>query len=313
MPSWNKILENIETSRDKFALDTIRQDYLKQLSKVTGRHTIAYYSGWLQNQNNPSLGIDDLDKNAFMAVIYSMENKKEKGLDLILHTPGGQVSAVESLIDYLHFMFSTNIRAIVPQIAMSGGTMLACACKEIMMGKHSNLGPIDPQFGSIPAVGVIDEFNSAVEGVKENPASTPLWQTLINKYPISFLGKCQQAIDWSEEIVKTALEKCMFKDTENPKEMASTVTTFLSSHKETKAHDRHITMEQCKKIGMKIIELEKVATTTNLKGINDNDFQDIVLSIHHCFMIAFSKNSGICKIVENQYGKNMINVVNVQH
>ena len=41
--------------------------------------------------------------------------------------------------------FGEDIRAIIPQTSMSGGTMIACSCKEILMGKHSSLGPVDPQ------------------------------------------------------------------------------------------------------------------------------------------------------------------------
>jgi membrane-bound ClpP family serine protease len=58
-------------------------------------------------------------------------------------------------------MFGTNIRAIIPQMAMSAGTMIALSTREIIMGKHSNLGPIDPQIAGIPAHGVIEEFNRA--------------------------------------------------------------------------------------------------------------------------------------------------------
>ncbi|MHB1126932.1 MAG: hypothetical protein ACYC2T_08230 [Bacillota bacterium] len=46
---------------------------------------------------------------------------RSKGLDLILHTPGGEIAATESLVDYLRSMFGSDIRAIVPQIAMSCG------------------------------------------------------------------------------------------------------------------------------------------------------------------------------------------------
>lgn len=75
----------------------------------------------------------------------------EKGLDLILHTPGGDVAATESIIEYLNDVFEGDIRAIVPQIAMSGGTMVACSCNEILMGKQSSLGPVDPQLRGFPA------------------------------------------------------------------------------------------------------------------------------------------------------------------
>ncbi len=130
--------------------------YLKGLFDKTNRNVIAYYSGWLEKEGIRGVDITDSDKNAFMAAIHKFD--RTKGLDLILHTPGGNVATTESLLDYLRIMFGDNIRAIIPQLAMSAGTMISCACKEIIMGKPSNLGPIDPQFGGIAAHGVIDEF-----------------------------------------------------------------------------------------------------------------------------------------------------------
>ncbi len=72
------------------------------------------------------------------------------GLDLILHTPGGEIDATESIVNYLRQMFEDDIRVIVPQIAMSGGTLIACACKQILVGSRSNLGPIDPHLLGVP-------------------------------------------------------------------------------------------------------------------------------------------------------------------
>lgn len=94
-----------------------------------------------------------------MSVIKDLD--KSKGLDLILHTPGGSVAATESIIDYIHSVFGDDIRAIIPQISMSGGTMIACSCKEILMGKHSSLGPVDPQILDIAAKDIIKEFELA--------------------------------------------------------------------------------------------------------------------------------------------------------
>jgi len=157
MPDWNELLDEIKASGSTH--DIIGRKYLKQLYEVTNRNTIVYYSGWLQKKGLPPImaGMDDGDKIGFMTTIHDLD--RSKGLDLVLHTPGGETAATESIVDYLRKMFGPDIRAIVPQLALSGGTMIACACKTILMGKHSSLGPIDPQFRGKPAHGVIEEFN----------------------------------------------------------------------------------------------------------------------------------------------------------
>lgn len=288
MPSWNNILEEINNSSSKKAYDDVRNKYLQKLSKKTKRNVIAYYSGWLQNPKLEETSINDIDKNSLMATIKELDRKK--GLDLILHTPGGQTAAAESIVDYLHRMFGDDIRAIVPQLAMSAGTMICCACKEIIMGKHSNLGPIDPQFGGIPATGVIEEFEKAKKEIKKDPSTIPLWQTIIGKYHPTFLGECDNAIIWSKSIVEEWLGKCMFKDEEasDRNYKVKKIVDFLANHTEQKTHSRHINIDQCKEIGLKIIDLE-----------NDNELQDIVLSVHHAFIISLSSGP-IIKIVENQ-------------
>lgn len=146
MAAWNELLN--ETNAAGSVHDVIRRRYLNRLFKHTKRNVILYYSGWLQKPHllkEPaiSLGISDADKNGFMSVIHKLD--RSRGLDLILHTPGGDMAATESLVDYLRSMFGTDVRAIIPQLAMSGGTIMALSCNKIIMGKESSIGPIDPQ------------------------------------------------------------------------------------------------------------------------------------------------------------------------
>ena len=142
MPAWGEVLQEIaarEKQGDAQALDTVRRQCIGALSAKTGRTTIVYYSGWLSaQQTNPLHSINDDDKVGFMQACHKVD--KKAGLDLILHTPGGSVSAAESIVDYLKKIFDGDIRVIVPQIAMSAGTMIACAAHSIVMGKQSNLG-----------------------------------------------------------------------------------------------------------------------------------------------------------------------------
>lgn len=292
MANWKGILDELKVEKIKRESpeDKIRRKYLRNLSKLTGRNTIIYYSGWLQKAGLPpgSFGINDSDKVGFMATINKLD--RSKGLDLVLHTPGGEIGATESLVHYLKQMFDNDIRAIIPQLAMSAGTMISCSCKEIIMGKHSNLGPIDPQIEGIAAHGVLEEFKQAGEEIKKDASKIPIWQPIIAKYPPTFVGECQKAMEWSKEIVTDWLIDNMFSGEKTKATKAKKVINFLGSHALTKSHSRHITVEKCEELGLKIIRLE-----------DDQKLQDAVLSLHHACIHTLS-STGAYKIIENQNG-----------
>lgn len=292
MPNWGQVLKEMAATTQP--LDAVRRRYLASLAEKRGRNVIAYYSGWLQKPGLYQTSINDDDKNGFMAVIHGLD--REKGLDLILHTPGGDMAATESLIDYLHRMFNGDVVAVIPQIAMSAGTMIACSCRKIIMGKQSNIGPIDPQLNGVPAYGVIKEFEDAIEEIQKNPSALPVWQMIIGKYHPTFLGECRKAINLSNEIVRTRLETVMFAGDVSASNKAQRVVDFLNEHENTKIHARHIDIEKAVTCGLKIKRLE-----------DDNDLQDAVLTVHHCYMHTFA-NSQAIKITENQKGNAVVNV-----
>ena len=154
MPNWNKILTEVEASNQVNALDRMRKEYFEIIHRETGRNVISYYSAWLKQPTVHTM-IDELDKNAFMSITHSLD--KGMGLDIIIHTPGGDLAVMENLINYLHKIFNGDIRVIIPQIAMSAGTMIALFSKAILMGEQSCLGPVDPQYNGVACQAIIDE------------------------------------------------------------------------------------------------------------------------------------------------------------
>ena len=289
MSNWNEILKEIKGQEVGSPLDNVRRKYIKKLYDLTKRNVICYYSGFLSNPNHPDTSINDTDISGFMTAIHKLD--KSKGLDLIIHTPGGEVSATEAIGNYLREVFNGDIRVIIPQLAMSGGTMLSCISKEIVMGKHSSIGPIDPQFGGIPCYGVIEEFEQAKNEITQNPQTIPLWQMIINKYHPTFIGSCYKAIELSTDLVKRWLDDGeMFKDDPDKDKKIKRIIAYLNNNSDTKIHSRHISDEKAKELGLKIYNLE-----------DDDAFQDAVLSIHHCYMHTFSNSSAV-KIIENHNG-----------
>jgi hypothetical protein len=292
MPSWHSILEEIKTKGSTY--DVVRRAYLAKLHKVTGRNCIVYYSGWLQKPGFDGCEVNDADKNGFMTVIHQLDRKK--GLDLLLHTPGGQTAATESLVDYLRSMFGTNIRAIVPQLALSAGTMIACACREIVMGSHSSLGPIDPQFGHIPAHGILEEFKRAHDEIRADPSKIPVWQPIIAKYSPTFVGECEKAVKWSVEMTREWLLNGMLLNEPDANARADRILGELASHALTLSHARHLSAARCSELGLKVARLE-----------DDQKLQEAVLSVHHALIHTLASTPAF-KVIENHKGVASIQV-----
>ena len=297
MPSFAEIQKEISGKDPETPYDVVRKKYMKRLSEKTKRNTILYYSGWVQKPIKkiaPLMSINDDDKNGFMSVVHGLDTSK--GVDVILQTPGGDIAATESLVDYLNQKFTGNMRAIVPQLAMSGGTIIACACKEILMGKQSSLGPIDPQIDGVPASGIISEFCKASKEIKRDKDMINVWSPIISRYHPSLIDSCEKAIEWSIDLAGAYLSGSMFRDelkrnVSGTAQRVADIISLLADQKKTKSHNRHIPMPVCKKVGLKITEIEQ-----------DQELQDIVLSIHHAAALTIA-NTPAVKIIENQDGK----------
>jgi len=296
VPTWGGILKEIQDlipSQGGEALNNVRNKYLKDLSDYTGRNTIIYATRWTSGDSTPNtVSINDEDIHAFMEAVSNLEGET---LDLILHTGGGSAEATDAIVSYLRQKF-TDIRVIIPQAAMSAGTMLACSADTIVMGKHSSIGPIDPQFilqtsvgfQALPAHAILEQFQLAQQDCAANPRNLNSWLPLLSQYGPALLVRCKDQIDFGRLLVENWLECYMFKGegSENPKKIAE----FLSNHSNFKTHGKHISAPDALNRGLKITMLEE-----------DQIFQDKVLSTFHATMHAFGMSLA-AKVVANQHG-----------
>jgi ClpP class serine protease len=87
------------------------------------------------------------------------ETPKDRPIDFIVHTPGGLVLAAMQIARAIE-AHPARVRVMVPVYAMSGGTLVALAADEILMGEFSVLGPIDPQLAGFPAASIVKARDS---------------------------------------------------------------------------------------------------------------------------------------------------------
>jgi ClpP class serine protease len=82
------------------------------------------------------------------------ETPPERPIDIVLHTPGGLVLAAMQIARAVE-AHPAKVTVFVPVYAMSGGTLIALAADEIVLGEFSMLGPIDPQIAGLPAASIV--------------------------------------------------------------------------------------------------------------------------------------------------------------
>lgn len=137
----------------------LRQLLIADIEEETGRDLLVYFSRLDQE-------ITETDPDDFLEVLDGVSpsddgDGKARKIDIMIHTAGGQVDAVEKFYAVIKAS-SCEYRIIIPSFAKSGGTLIALGSEVILMGVNSELGPIDPQIripdlGAVPAQYVKDD------------------------------------------------------------------------------------------------------------------------------------------------------------
>jgi ClpP class serine protease len=101
--------------------------------------------------------IDLEDAQTIIAAIKS--TPEDMPIDFVIHTPGGLVLAAMQIARAVE-AHKAKVTVYVPVYAMSGGTLIALAADEIVLGEFSVLGPIDPQIAGLPGASIIKARDS---------------------------------------------------------------------------------------------------------------------------------------------------------
>jgi hypothetical protein len=175
--------------------------------------------------------------------------------------------------------------------------MIACSCREILMGKHSSLGPVDPHFNGIPAIGVLEEIKRAHQDIKSDPVYAQVWGPILSRLTPSFVQQCAWAVERSKTFITETLQQNMLSSKRPKKrrdQIIEQIRDKLTNLGENKGRDRHFHFQECEQMGLNVIRLE-----------HDDKLQDLVLTIHHCYMHTLA-NTPSLKIIENQDGKAIV-------
>ena len=294
MANWTEITDEIKKSSNPLILEELLVRELASIRKLCGNKNVVYYaSGFLQKPARPQTSITREDINGFMNAIHGLNCAE--GLVLMVHTPGGDIHAVESIVEYLHQKFE-HITAIIPYLAMSGGSMISLASDLIILGKQSQLGPTDPQIviqdKQHSARAIKDAFDRAKEDIEKNQTLAHLWAPILQSMGPALIIEAEKALKYSESLLKKWLQKRMFRSADETDEKAKEIVEYVNADsEEVHTHGQRIGIDDLQVLGANVEALE-----------NNQDLQEAVLSAYHLMTIIFERTPSL-KFIANHAGK----------
>lgn len=302
MPAWNDLLNQFqslpEADRPAWLINHLTASLVRVGQLRGGRHVLVYASAFLQKPQAPgeSISITGEDLNGFMSVIYGMT--WSRGLTLILHTPGGQTNATETLLAYLRSKFAA-VEVIAPTFAMSAGTMISLGSDRVVMGRQSQLGPIDPQIPmgngrQVSARAVVEQFDQAKKDILADQLTAHAWAPALQTIGPSLLQEAQNALDYGESMVARWLAQYMFSGEPDAVSKGESVARHFNDATTHKSHGRRIDRDEARRVGVVVEDLE-----------DDQNLQEAVLTAYHVATIIFEQ-SQIVKILASDTGRQWV-------
>ena len=140
--------------------------------------------------------------------------KKKELLIFFLNTPGGSAESAEKMVEIIRFHFS-EVYFVVPDFALSAGTILCMSGDRIYMDYSSSLGPIDPQVHNgkewVPALGYLDKVAEMLEKAKDDKLTEAEFLILQNQ-DLAVLSRYEQARDLTVTLLKKWLVEYKFNN-----------------------------------------------------------------------------------------------------
>lgn len=206
--------EIIEARLDQFAED-LEERFIADLLAFSGR--ITY-------------GADTIIRDA---VEWKKTQKPtRKRLVFFLQTEGGFIEVTQRIATTLRKHYR-EVRFVVPDAAMSAGTVLVMSGDAVYMDYYSALGPIDPQLpkadgtGYVPALGYIKKYEELMEKSGRGSLTTAEITYLCTKFDPAELYQYEQAREMSIFLLKEWLVKYKFKRWKRTKTRKKKVTLAM--------------------------------------------------------------------------------------
>ena len=220
----------------------------------------------------------------FSPILYGLENTVKDVVDLfqdqrpkitvVLDTVGGIVEVVERIVSIIRHHYD-EVDFLIPDKAMSAGTVFVMAGDRIFMSYFSCLGPIDPQIAKdgklVPALAYLNQYQRLFEKAEAGELNSAELM-LLNKFDLGEIYQFEQARELSRDLLTNWLSTYKFKNwnthssnntrvtDDEKRERAKEIAAVLGDNERWHSHGRMISRDTLVSypIRLKIEKLEEI-------------------------------------------------------
>jgi len=196
---WLEFLQTAKTGE-------IKERFAGEMAEILIEHHLEKYC--VLALFEPEDSIDSYDLDQIFNALSEQNADHSKDVLLLLLSRGGSIEPAYQISKLCKSFAKEHFVALVPRHAKSAATLIAIGADEIHMGPLGQLGPIDPQLGGLPALGVSQALKTIASVSQSYPGSADMFARYLRLVlTVEQIGYCdrisESAVQYAVRLLST--------------------------------------------------------------------------------------------------------------
>ncbi len=223
----NNVSDQVAMFRDSLSDDKIKSLISSHIVKLIKNSGVSGYEVIFLYDEHSS--ISSFHSNRIYHTVKDLG--KKKNILMILYSGGGQIEPAYLVSKSCNRLSKSKFIVSIPRKAKSAATLISLGANEIHMGLLSELGPIDPQFGGFPALGLSNAMEKIAEMSEKYPKASDMFaRYLTDNVNIKHLGLFERVNESAAQYAERLLTGNSLPDGQTPSSLADHFTNHYKDH-----------------------------------------------------------------------------------
>lgn len=219
--------DHVGIFRDGLSDEAIKTHVSNHLQKLIDASGIKEYEVFFLYDDDDS--ISTFHSNRIYQAAKDLD--KKNNILMIIQSGGGNIEPAYLISKTCKRLSKSKFNVVIPRKAKSAATLISLGANEIHMGLLSELGPIDPQFGGFPALGLSNAMEKIAAMSEKYPKASDMFaKYLTDNINIQHLGLFERINESATQYASRLLEGKDFPDGHTAESLADHFTNHYKDH-----------------------------------------------------------------------------------